>query len=92
MGRVTGKNFLQRCKKESVWRRPDGKMVTSLPCDLTVTRLTNGTYRCYDCPAGGESWHCAELEDMILHVADHMLAGCRVPVDRVFRLVDALGR
>lgn len=86
-----GKNFMTRQRRDAVWRRPDGMLVERPACDLTISRLKNGFYRCFDCPGVAGNWVCVEVEDMILHAVDHMLAGSKVPADKVKRLVDELG-
>lgn len=94
------KSFMTRADQAKVFRAPNGAMIQQEESDLTVSRLADGRYRCYNCPAyplvDGEyvdHFVCLEVEDMILHIVDaHLMRGGRVPIQRLKRLCDQLGR
>ena len=82
--------FLSRSAKALTFSAPGGARRRVERCDVTVSLLATGEYRCYQCPAaaGLSSYLTRDPGDMLLHAVDHMRSGLVVPADGLKALAE----
>ena len=89
------KSFLVRCDRTQTIRTSKGDIRRMVKCDLTVSQLAGGEFRCFKCPASPtrvDHWLTADPRDMLLHVVDHLTAGAVVPVSELDGLIREAAR
>ena len=81
-----GASFLARAPRTG--RLLTGQGVVELEkCDVTVSRLASGEYRCFKCPSmPGGHWLSPDAGEALLHAVDHLAAGLAVPAEGLKKL------
>ena len=90
-GRPT--RIAERSESGSAFRAPDGRTVKKPACGVTMSRLSDGTWRCWKCTiaAGPEHWTSRSAGTMLAHLATHGERG-EVPAEYLARGIRAWAR